>query len=268
MESKLDYKGVDIKISDEGTGVPVVLIHGYLESSEIWQSFSERLKDSCRIIRIDLPGHGESELIKEVQTMELMAEVIRFVLDALFLDKCILIGHSLGGYVSLAFAEMYPERLMGFSLFHSTPFPDTEEKKQQRNREIELVIQNKKDLIFNTNIPKEFADDNLVILAEEVERVKNIAGKTSERGIVSMLEGMKLRPDRSKIIALTGLPFLLILGKKDNYIPFEVASSKIGLNKNGRLCVLENSGHLGFVEEPEKSLECVKSFVEQCRNIM
>src|SRR4030042_2445540 len=264
MENRLDFKGITIKVVDEGTGIPVVLLHGYLESSETWQSFSDNLKKSFRIIRIDLPGHGKSGMLHEIHTMEMMAETIRFVLDALFIDKCVLIGHSMGGYVTLAFAEHYPERLLGFSLFHSTPFPDTEEKKQSRNREIELVRQDKKDLIINANIPRLFASENLDLLKKDLERVKNIARKTSEEGIIAMLEGMKLRPDRSEIIKKSKIPFMLILGKKDSHIPSESVKSKIELNQRGELCVLEHSGHMGFIEEPRNSAEMIKSFVRKC----
>ncbi len=264
MESKLDYKGATINIVDEGTGVPVVLLHGYLESSEIWKSFSDELKQNTRIIRIDLPGHGGSGNLHEIHTMELLAEVVRFILDALFIDKCILTGHSMGGYVTLAFAELYPERLLGFSLFHSSPFPDTPEKKQSRDREIELVKQNKKDLIINTNVPKVFADDNLDRLKENVEMAKKIARKTSDKGIMAALEGMKLRPDRSEIIKNSKIPFMFILGKKDNHIAFEGMKLRIKLNQMGELKVLENSGHIGFIEEPGKSADMIKSFIQKC----
>jgi pimeloyl-ACP methyl ester carboxylesterase len=264
MENKLDFRGVTVKVLDEGTGIPVVLLHGYLESSEIWKSFSDELKQYFRVIRIDLPGHGESGMLNEIHTMELLAETTRFVLDAFFIDKCILIGHSMGGYVTLAFAELYAERLMGFSLFHSTPFPDSEEKKQFRDREIELIKQGRKELVINTNIPKVFADDNLNLLKEDVERAKEIARNTSDKGIIALLEGIKLRPDRSKIIRNSKIPFLLILGKKDNHIAFESMKSGIKMNHLGELVVLENSGHMGFIEEQAKSAEIIKAFVRKC----
>ena len=175
-----------------------------------------------------------------------------------------LVGHSMGGYVTLAFTELYKERLLGFSLFHSTPFPDTLEKKQSRDKEIELVKQNKKDLIINTNVSKVFADDNLDMLQEDVEWVKEIARKTSDEGIIAALEGMKLRPDRSEIIRKSNIPFMLILGKKDNHIPFENMMSRIEVNQSGEINVLEYSGHIGFIEEPEKSADMIKSFVQKC----
>ncbi len=264
MIKDLDYKGVALKICDEGTGIPVVLLHGYLESLKIWKPFSEELKKHFRVFRIDIPGHGGSGLLDNIHSMDLIAQAVRFVLDAHFIDKCVLIGHSMGGYVTLAFAENYPERLLGFCLFHSSPFADTEEKKHNRDREIEMVKSGKKDLIFKTNIPKGFADDNLQTLKVEVNRAIEIARNTSENGIISILEGMKSRPDRSEVIKNTQLPFLWILGKKDNYIQFEAMQPRIELNHNGELFVLENSGHMGFLEEPDESLKKVISFITKC----
>ncbi len=264
MITKLDYKGHLITIADEGKGIPVVFVHGYLESMEIWKPFSDGFKDMFRVIRIDIPGHGKSGILNEVHTMDLMAEVIRFVLDVLFIDRCVLTGHSLGGYIALAFADHYPERLLGFCLFHSHPFADNEEKKQNRDREIELVRSGKKDLVCNTNIPKHFAGQNLDRLKAEVERAKKIAAKTPEKGIIAILEGMKERPDRQKVISNTEVPLLWILGKKDNLISLDTISAKVTLNDKGKLFILGNSGHMGFIEEPKVSMEKLRSFIQLC----
>ena len=264
MIKELDYKGVTLKVSDEGTGIPVVLLHGYLESLEIWKPFSNELKKHFRVFRIDIPGHGGSGMLEDIHSMDLMAQVVRFVLDAHFIDKCVLIGHSMGGYITLAFVENYPERLLGFSLFHSSPFADTDEKKHDRDREIEMVLSGKKDLIFKMNIPKGFADDNLQTLKVEVSRAIDIAQKTPEKGIVAILEGMKTRPDRSEILKSAQVPYLWILGGKDNYIQFETMKPRVEMNHNGELFVLENSGHMGFLEELDESLEKIISFVKKC----
>ncbi|MBN2613411.1 MAG: alpha/beta fold hydrolase [Bacteroidales bacterium] len=264
MEKILDYKGCPVRITDEGTGVPVVLLHGYLESLNIWDAFADRLKEHCRVICIDIPGHGKSGVIDEVHSMELMAQTVQFVLDAQLIEKCILTGHSMGGYAALAFAENYPERLLGLCLFHATPFADTEEKIQNRDREIEMIKAGKKDLICKTNIPKGFADDNLAILKNEVDRAIRIAMQSSNNGIIALLRGMKSRPDRSHVIKTAGYPLLWILGKKDNYIQFENIRPRIELNDLGALLVLENSGHMGFIEEPDISVERFVSFTGKC----
>jgi pimeloyl-ACP methyl ester carboxylesterase len=264
MTGTVIFRNKNLRYKVEGAGTAVVLLHGYLESLDIWHNFAEELKKKFRIISIDFPGHGQSGVIADVHTMELMAEGVITVIDELDIGKCILIGHSMGGYVTMAFADLFLNRLSGYILFHSTPFADTEEKKQNRNREIDLINQGRKDLIFNTNIPKAFASDNLDRFKREVERAVQIARNTDDEGIKAILEGMKLREDRSEILAKSDIPVLLILGKKDNYISFDAIMSKIRLSDKGEIFVLENSGHMGFIEEMDKSLTAITSFVKKC----
>lgn len=260
MEKTILFKNSPVNFRSQGEGTPVILLHGYLESQHIWDSFADELKYFCRVITVDLPGHGKSGIIDSVHTMELMADAVLAVADSLTLDKFVPIGHSMGGYVALAIAEKAIERLSGFCLFHSTPFADSKEKKENRDREIDLVLQGKKELIVNINIPKAFANDNLGQLEDEIIIAKEIALNTTDQGIIAALEGMKQRPDRSKIIEQSPVPVLWIAGKKDNYIDFNIVQSNTGLLKNGKLLVLENSGHMGFIEEPMFSLKGLLSF--------
>ncbi|UCH14253.1 MAG: alpha/beta hydrolase [Bacteroidales bacterium] len=264
MTGIVKFENISIRYKLEGMGTVVVLLHGYLESLDIWSAFSGELMKKFRVISIDLPGHGQSGIIADAHTMEIMAEAVKAVISELNISKCILIGHSLGGYVTMAFADLFPDRLYGYSLFHSTPFRDTEDKKQNRNREIELVDQGKKEMIFNTNVPRAFADDNLKKLKRKVEQALQIARNTTDEGIKAVLEGMKLRIDRSEVLSNSKIPVLVILGRKDNYIPYELVKERIKLNDKGEIYVLENAGHMGFIEEIEESLKAVTSFVKRC----
>jgi len=132
----ISFRGGKIHYSDSGCGEIIVLIHGYLESMEVWENFAGRLSQKFRILRIDLPGHGHSDLFSDINSMELMAEVIKEILDIQGIKKVFLIGHSMGGYAALAFLQLFPEYLSGYSLFHSHPLSDTaetvEKRKQQR----------------------------------------------------------------------------------------------------------------------------------------
>jgi pimeloyl-ACP methyl ester carboxylesterase len=121
------YKGGEIHYSVTGNGFPVVLLHGYLESSEVWDGFVKRLSSRFKVISIDLPGHGLSSVYGEIHTMEFLATAVKELTDSLNLKKIFLTGHSLGGYVTLAFLEFFPEYLSGYCLFHSQPFADSEE---------------------------------------------------------------------------------------------------------------------------------------------
>lgn len=261
MIKVVNLKNAKIRYSDRGRGIPLVFLHGYLEALEIWDEFTSVLENHFRIISLDIPGHGKSEIVSGIHTMDLMAEIVKELLDRLDIEECVLVGHSMGGYVTMAFLENYPDRLLAFSLFHSTPFSDNEEKKKNRDREIELVRAGKKDVLFNTNVPRAFANENLSRMANKVDFAVSIAEETPEEGIIALLEGMKRRPNRSGLLKDTTIPFLLILGKKDNYIHYEKVGKKIELPTLGQRMVLDNAGHMGFIEEKEKSAGMVLNFV-------
>ncbi|MBN2520471.1 MAG: alpha/beta hydrolase, partial [Bacteroidales bacterium] len=177
MLKKIVYKGISVRFDDGGEGMPVVFLHGYLESLNIWDDFVCPLSEKYRIITIDLLGHGETGHIGEVSTMEFMAETVKAVLDFLHIDKIVLIGHSMGGYATLAFLELFSEKLTGFSLFHSKAQPDSPAAVENRLKSIQLVKEGKKVMIVNTNIPNGFANDNLEKLKPEIEFAKQIALK-------------------------------------------------------------------------------------------
>ena len=193
--------------------------------------------------------------------MEDLAGSVIAVINKEGIDKVFLVGHSMGGYVALAFADMYPGHLSGYSLFHSTCFADSEEKRENRDREIRLVMYKKKRQIILVNIPKGFADVNLDRLSNEVEQVKNLALSNSEEGIVAILNGMKERRDRTMVLQDPGLPLLLIGGMKDNYIPCEVFEKLAALAPHASVLRLGQSGHMGFIEEPEPAAAAIRAMI-------
>lgn len=252
MKKKTSYKNTPVVYEDHGEGRCFVLLHGYLETRKIYEDFVLRFPEGIRLICIDLPGHGDSGTWGNTHQMDDLATSVRTVLDAEGVDKVFLVGHSMGGYVTMAFAQLYPERLLGYSLLHSSCFADTEEKKKNRDREISLVRCFKLKQIINVNIPKGFATDHLERLASEVDRAKHIAHENSEDGVVAILNGMKDRPDRSHVLQDPSLPLLLIGGKKDNYIPVEVFEKLVSLAPHASVLQLEESGHMGFIEEGDQ----------------
>lgn len=265
MKFFFQYKSGRIHYTDQGSGHIIVLVHGYLETSEVWKNFASKLSRQYRIITIDLPGHGRSDIQGETQTMELMAEAIKELLGSLNIEKVFLTGHSLGGYITLAFAELYPEMLSGYCLFHSHPLADTIEALEKREREIALIKAGKKDLMYPENIAKMYAAVNLNKFKDALKRSKEIASSISGEGIIAVLRGMMARPSRLAVMEEGKVPCLWILGKMDNYVNCELAKSKVRLPKNAELVVLENSGHLGFIEEEEQSLYILAEFVNKCK---
>ena len=252
METELVY-------SDHGKGRCIVLLHGYLERGEVWQSFTGQMSGGFRFIVPDLPGHGDSGSWGRVHSMDELANALSTILEAEGIEKVFLAGHSMGGYVCMAFADLYPEKLLAYALVHSTPFADTEEKRENRDREISLVLCGKKRQIVLVNIPKAFATENLDRMSTQVESLKQMALRSPDNGMIALLNGMKERPDRTAVLQNPELPLLLIGGMKDNYIPVEVFEKLVSLAPHARVMRLEDSGHMGFMEEPE---ELVNAFVE------
>lgn len=237
--------------SDQGEGRCIVLLHGYLERGEIWQQFVDQFPSGFRFIVPDLPGHGESGNWGRVHSMDDLAGAVKAILEAEGIDKVFLAGHSMGGYVCMAFADLYPEKLSAYALVHSSPFADTEEKRTMREREISLVLCGKKRQIVLVNIPKAFASENLERMSTEVDRLKLMALGSPDKGMIALLNGMKERPDRTAVLQHSGVPLLLIGGMKDNYIPAEVFEKLVSLAPHARVLRLEHSGHMGFIEEPD-----------------
>jgi pimeloyl-ACP methyl ester carboxylesterase len=194
--------------------------------------------------------------------MEFMASSVKSLLNNLNIDRVFLTGHSLGGYVALAFLENFPKMLSGYCLFHSQPFSDTEAAIEKRKREIEIVKAGKKNLMYPDNIERMFAKPNLDKFTSALERSKTIASKIPGAGIIAVLNGMMARPSRLKVMEEGRVPCLWILGTMDSYIPVEV-TSKVKLPLNAELKILKESGHLGFIEQEEESVKVFTAFAEK-----
>ena len=255
------YRKGRIHYTDSGKGKVIVLLHGYLESSEVWGGLAEKLALKFRVVSVDLPGHGLSDVYGEVHSMEFMALGIKELISFLGFDKVFIAGHSLGGYVALAFLELFPDRLSGYCLFHSHPFSDSMEALDKRKREIEIVKKGKKNMIYLDNVIRMFATSNLEKFSAAVQRSKDIASLISGDGIIAVLNGMMNRPSRLSIMEEGRVPCLWILGTMDNYIPCELIQTKVKLPSNVRVVVLTDSGHMGFVEEEELSVKIISEFM-------
>lgn len=239
----------------------VVLLHGYLESMYVWDDFLPLITPKVRVITVDIPGHGISQVSGEIHTMEYIADVIHDMLDAMGIEKITLVGHSMGGYVSLAFCAKYAERLDGLVLLSSSPMPDTELKRENRRREIALVKAGKKDALARVAPETGFAPQNRRRLHSYIEDLMECVHVTEDEGIVALLNGMMERVDQNKMLAECGVPQLFICGKHDAYIPVEAAEEIIALNPQAQVAWLEESGHMGFIEEPQRCAEALLSFM-------
>ena len=257
------FKKGKITFSDSGKGRVVVLLHGFLGSHKIWQQTITNLSKSYRVIAIDLPGHGESDCYGYIHTMELMAKSVKAVMDSLKLKKYVIVGHSMGGYAGLAFAELYPDNLRGLCLYHSTAYADSTEKKKDRTRAIKAVKANHK--IYTSEVIKNlFATKNIKYLKEEISFAQKIAAQTPKRAIIASLEGMKDRPHRDIILGMAHFPVMMVIGELDNVLPYEQLLEQTELIKNKQVLYLEHDGHMGFLESPKRSNQALRKFIRTC----
>jgi pimeloyl-ACP methyl ester carboxylesterase len=263
MMKSIEIEGIKVSYSVRGRGLPIVLLHGYLEAGEVWEPLSERLEGEFRMIAPDLPGHGDSGIRGEVHTMEFLAAAVKEVIKDAGEKKVMMVGHSLGGYVTLAFVEMFPELLSGYVLFHSHPHADTPEAIERRNREIAVVRAGRKNIMYPGNISMMFAKENLKSMKAELERSKKIASRNPGEGIIALLNGMIARPSRQYILEDGRVPLLWILGRHDLYFSPERAMRDTGLPHNAEVVILEKSGHLGFIEEADMSAGLIGSFAQK-----
>ena len=253
------YKNTKISYSDTGKGNAVVLLHGFLENQTMWQDLVPELRQKNRIITIDLLGHGNTECLGYVHSMEDNAEAVQAVLTKLRIRKAVFVGHSMGGYVALAYAELYPESMRALVLLNSTSNADSEERKANRDRAIKAV---KKDYttFIRLSIGNLFSPDNRERLIDEIEKVKLEALKTPLQGVVASLEGMKIRKDREVLLHLTPYPKMLILGKNDPVLIYENALEQI--EETTVKLVTFPDGHMSHIENREQLKTVLLDFLK------
>ncbi|TXE13210.1 alpha/beta hydrolase [Seonamhaeicola algicola] len=255
----LKHKGINIFYTETGKGSAIVLLHGFLESSKIWDTFVPKLAKKNRVVCIDLLGHGNTECLGYIHTMELMAEAVEAVLKHLRIRKSTFIGHSMGGYVALAFAEKNPDNVKGLCLLNSTASADTPEKKQNRARGIIAVKQNHKTFIRHA-VSNLFIPENHKKFATQIKQLIKDCQKTPLQGIVAALEGMKIREDREVLLHFSPYKKMMIIGKNDPILNYNNLISQTK-DTNVNVVVLDG-GHMSFIENESACLANIMHFIE------
>lgn len=248
---------------DKGQGEILLLIHGFCGSSEYWAKLIPKLSENYRVITIDLPGHGKSEVQHSVKEIDHYALVIKELLEELKIEKVTMFGHSLGGYVTLAFAESYSQYLNGFSLIHSTGFPDSAEAKEGRAASADKIDKEGIHTFIDGLVPKLFAPGNIDTHKQSLENVKKIGYTTPPQGAKDALHAMKERKDRTDVLANTKLPVLLIAGENDQLIPAEKTFTANG--ENIEQVVIKGAGHMSMYEAPEELANIILSYVKKAK---
>ncbi len=242
-----------------GKGSPVVLVHGFAEDSSVWDNQVEFLKNDHLLIIPDLPGSGKSQLIdKKGIGLEDYADCIKQVLDEEKISNCIMIGHSMGGYITLAFVEKFPGLLKTFGLFHSSAYADDDAKIETRKKAIGFIEVNGPLAFLQTSIPGLFwPQGNPELPAALLEKGKAFSGKA----LIQYYHAMIARPDRTAVLKNTTTPVLLIMGEHDKAVPFKHSLEQSHIPAQAYIHILQNSAHMGMQEEPSLSNKALADFI-------
>lgn len=254
---KLLYKNAKFYYSDQGSGPVLVLLHGFLEDLSMWDDIVDSFLHTHRVICLDLLGHGKTENLGYIHTMEAQARMLHFLLGHLDISRCTLIGHSMGGYIALAFAELFPKMVRGICLMNSTALADTEEKKINRDRGIRAVKQNHKTFI-RLAIPNLFSEENKSVFLKEIQETTEKALQMSQQGIIAALEGMKTRTDRTHILQQNNYPVLMVIGKKDPALDYQssLLQSAVGSVEK----VVFEDGHMSHIENKQELIKALSEW--------
>lgn len=259
---QLNYKNTTIHYTDTGKGNALVLLHGFLENQSMWDFFVAEYAKKYRVITIDLLGHGETGCLGYVHTMEDQADVVQAVLHELRIRKAVFMGHSMGGYVALAFAELYPDMIRGIVLQNSTALADSDERKANRDRAVAAVKQNATAFV-RMSIANLFSEENREKCADDIEKLREQAVKTPVQGIVAALEGMKIRKDREVLLHFAPYPILLVLGKKDQSLVYEEHAPQIEGTRTQ--LVAYPHGHMAHIEDRDGLLKETLGFLKSIK---
>lgn len=258
QEKTISYKKTNISFTDIGRGNVVVLLHGFLENNTMWDAITPTLIINKRVISIDLLGHGKTGNLGYIHSMEEQAKMVKHILTKLKLRRYSLVGHSLGGYVVLAFVELYPENVRKFVLLNSTSLPDSLIKQKNRDRAISIVKKNKNTFI-KMAIPNLFTIESREKHKNQIDFIKKEALKTTTQGVIASLEGMKIRKERSFILN-NSIKNLFIIGRKDPLLDY---NSLITQTENTNTITKElSTGHMSHVEDTKAVISTLVYFLK------
>ena len=238
----------------------LVLLHGFCESSEIWQPILPYLTDSYTVVCIDIGSFGSSVLLGET-TIERMAAQAEAVMQALGQPTYTVMGHSLGGYVALAMLAQYAPQVAGIGLIHAHPYADSPEKKANRTKSMAFVARNGTAAFVRQLFYALFAPDFARANTAFIEALAMAAQAIAPQTIIATSQAMRDRPDRSALLAQAQIPVLLVCGKQDNTIPLEQNLAQSLLPSVVKLALLPEVGHVGMHEAPAEVAQAMRSYL-------
>jgi pimeloyl-ACP methyl ester carboxylesterase len=247
-----------------GDGYPIVLLHGFPADSGLWRQVHPLLSDFSTIIIPDFPGVGKNSFSGEHVSMEALAGGVAALLNHQRIDKAIIAGHSMGGYVALAFAALFPERTAGLSLIHSSAKADDEEKKESRRKAIALIMKGGKEAFINAAIPPLFTDAFAQEQPEKVEEQRRQGLEVEDKTLIAFYNAMINRPDRQDVLRMATFPVQWIIGEHDSLIPLEKVLQQTSLANVNFVHVYKHSGHMAMLEAPQELANDIRQFAVYC----
>jgi len=241
----------------------IVLLHGFCENISVFNNQIEALKNKFNLLCIDLPGFGLSAFVKDI-TIPKMADEVKLILDNLKINECVLLGHSMGGYVTLAFAKKYSQMLKGFGLIHSTAAKDSFERLAKRKQLIKFIQKHGASPFFKTFFPDLFYDK--ILYQNPIAYLIENANATETKGIIEAIKAMMMREENFDVLKKTTLPVFFAIGKYDTIITEDDMLNQAEMCNQAEICYLENSNHMGIIEEPEKLNLAISKFVSRVFN--
>lgn len=265
----LQFQNKKLFYRTEGKGKPVMLVHGFGEDGNVWNEQIDALKENNLLIIPDLPGSGNSEMLDGEVLIKDYADALKALADEVILKneegnpgQFSLIGHSMGGYITMAFAEKYPGLLSSFGLFHSSAFADSNEKIETRKKAIDFITKNGAEAFIKTIAPNLFGDKSKKEEPGLVTKLIDIAKPISPEALIQYYHAMIARPDRTFVLKTFERPVLLIAGKSDSVIPLETSLEQFKMPSISSVHILQNSGHMGMWEETKLSNSILKDFLK------
>ena len=261
----LTVDGRTVHYRDEGRSnkPTLVLLHGFLQNLDVWTSYVLSYMQQLRVITIDLPGHGMTDSFCDVHTTDFMADIVKEVLNAAGVDQCVVVGHSMGGYVALAFAERYPYTVRGLGLVNSHAMADSAAHREQREQVCQQAQDNVASYIVSF-IPSLFDDSRRAVLSQEINDLQAQCLHTTSASVIAAQRGMARRPSRIGLLQQMDVPVYFVFGKNDPRIPIELAVTQTLLPRRAEALLLENTGHMAFLEEREYVKPRLLNFVLGC----
>ena len=260
MEKWLLFKNTKISYTDSGKGAVVVLLHGFLENKHMWKEIIPVISRNKRVLAIDLLGHGHTECLGYIHPMELMAEAVAAVLKSLRIRKITLIGHSMGGYVSLALSEKNPEMIRGLCLLNSTSTSDDTSRKKLRERANKMAQINLSNIVRMSFINL-FSEKSKEVFNPEIQLALSEALQTSLHGYSACHEGMKIRQNRLSVLKNNHFKKLFILGEKDPVLLVNKGIKEA--EETQSKTVILSGGHMSHIENSDKLIKVLNTFIRR-----